>query len=46
MKFGGRMPWRGAAICETLKIAFMIGKHRSKGDLKNHLKDRSFHLVH
>ena len=31
MKFDGRMPWRATAICETLKIAFMIGKHRSKG---------------
>ena len=46
MKIGGRIPWNATAICETYEIACLMGKHRSKGDLKNHLKDRSFHLVH
>ena len=46
MKIGGRIPWDATAIRETYKIACLMGKQRSKVDLENHLKDRSFHLVH
>ena len=34
------------AICEMFKTGCLVGKHSSKGDLANHLKDQSFHLVH
>ena len=46
MKNGGRIPWNVTAICEIFKISCLTGKHHTKGDLKHHLKDRLFHVVH
>ena len=46
MKNGVRIPWKVTAVCETFKIYCLTGKLRTKGVLKNHLKDRSFRLVH
>ena len=42
MNIGGRIPWNVIAICEILRINLLMGKHRSRGDLVNHLQDRSF----
>ena len=46
MKIRGRVPWNVSAICEIFRTDCLMGEPRTKGDLVNHLKDRSFHLVH
>ena len=46
MKNGGQIPWNAIPICETLKIFCLMGRLHTKDVLKNHLKDRSFRLVH
>ena len=39
VKIGGWFSWNATAICETLKTGCVIGNHRSKDDLANHLKE-------
>ena len=46
VKIGGWFSWNATAICETLKTGCVIGNHRSKGDLANHLEERSFNSDH
>ena len=46
MKIGGQIPWNAIHICETFKISYLVGKPHMKDVLGNHLKDRSFRLVH
>ena len=46
MKVGGQIPWNVTPICETFKISCLMGRRPMKDVLGNHLKDRSFRLVH
>ena len=47
VKTGGQIPWNAVPICETFKISYLMGRpHMMKDVLGNHLKDRSFRLVH
>ena len=46
MKIGGQILWNAVPICETFKTSCLMGKVHTKGVLGNHLKDRSFRLVH
>ena len=46
MKVGGQIPWNVTPICETVKISCLVGKLHTRDALGNHLKDRSFRLVH
>ena len=40
MKNGGLIPWNVTAICEMSKTSWQMGKHRMKGDFRNHLMDQ------
>ena len=42
-KYKGRAVLR---ICETSQIYYLMGRRPMKDVLGNHLKDRSFHVVH
>ena len=46
MKNGGQIPWNVTPICETSQIYYLMGRRPMKDVLENHLKDRSFRLVH
>ena len=46
MKIGGQIPWNVIPICEICKISCLMGKHHTRDVLGNHVKDRSFRLVH
>ena len=46
MKIGGQIPWNAIPVCETFKISYLMGKLHTRDVLGNHLKDRSFRLVH
>ena len=46
MKIGGQIPWNATPICETFKISYLMGRPHMRDVLGNHLKDRSFRLVH
>ena len=46
MKIGGQIPWNALPICEALRISHLMGKPRLRDVLGNHLKDRTFRLVH
>ena len=46
MKVGGQIPWNVTPICKTSQICCLMGRRPMKDVLENHLKDRSFHLVH
>ena len=46
MKIGGQIPWNVIPIFETFKISCLMGKHHTRDVLGNHVKDRSFRLVH
>ena len=46
MKIGGLIPWNAAPVCEKFKICFLTGRPHMRDVLGNHLKDRSFRLVH
>ena len=46
MKSGGLIRWNAVAGCETSKTSCLTGRPHLKDALGNHLKDRSFHLVH
>ena len=46
MKIGGQVLWNAILICETSQICYLMGKHHTRDVLGNHLKDRSFRLVH
>ena len=46
MKIGVQILWNVIPICETFKICCLMGKLHTRDVLGNHLKDRSFHLVH
>ena len=46
MKIGGQILWNATPICETFKISCLMGKHHTRDVLGNHLKDRSFRVVH
>ena len=46
MKIGGQIPWNAIPICETFKISYLMGRLHMRDVLGNHLKDRSFRLVH
>ena len=46
MKIGGQIPWNVTPICETFKISCLMGRPHMRDVLGNHLKDRSFRLVH
>ena len=46
MKVGGQILWNVSPFCETSQIYFLMGKHRMRDALGNHLKDQLFHLVH
>ena len=46
MKIGGQIPWNAILICETFKISCLMGRPQMRDVLGNHLKDRSFRLVH
>ena len=46
MKIGGRIPWNALPICETFKISYLMGRPHVTDVLGNHLRDRSFRLVH
>ena len=37
---------RQTALCETFKISCLMGKLNTRDVLENHLKDRSFRLIH
>ena len=43
---GGQIPWNVIPICDTFKISCLMGKLHTRDVLGNHLKDRSFRLVH
>ena len=45
-KLVGRFYGMLIPICETFKISCLMGKLHTKDVLENHLKDRSFRLVH
>ena len=38
--------WNVIPFCETFKISCRMGKYRKRDVLENHLKDRSFRLIH
>ena len=40
MKNGGRIPWNASAICETLKISCLMGRHPWKGGSECLLTDQ------
>ena len=42
----GQIPWNAVPICEKFKTSWPTGNLHTKGVLENHLKDRSFRLVH
>ena len=46
MKIGGQIPWNVTLIFEMLQISYLMGKHRMRDALGNHLNHRLFHLVH
>ena len=46
MKIGGQILGNVTPICETSQIYYLIGRRPMKDVLGNHLKDRSFRLVH
>ena len=46
MTIGGQIPWNALPNCETFKISCLMGRLHMRDVLGNHLKDRSFHLVH
>ena len=46
MKIGGQIPWNAIPICEIFKISLLMGRPHMRDVLGNHLKDRSFRLVH
>ena len=46
MKVGGQIPWNVTPICETSQFYYLMGRRPMKDVLENHLKDRSFRLVH
>ena len=46
MKIGRQIPWNVTPICETFKIYYLMDGRPVKDVLGNHLKDRSFRLVH
>ena len=46
MEIGGQILWNVIPICETFKISCLMGKLHARDVLENHLKDRSFRLVH
>ena len=46
MKVGGQILWNVLPICEIFKISCRMGKLHTRDALGNHLKDRSFRLVH
>ena len=46
MNNGWQIPWNVTPICETSQIYYLMGRRPMKNILGNHLKDRSFHLVH
>ena len=46
MKIGGQIPWNVTPVCETSQICCLMGRRPMKDVLGNHLKDRSFRLVH
>ena len=46
MKNGGQILWNVTPICETSQIYCLMGRRPMKDVLGNHLKDRSFRLVH
>ena len=46
MRIGGHILWNVTPICETFDISCLLGKHHTRNVLGNHLKDRSFRLVH
>ena len=46
MKNGGQIPWNVVPICKTSQIYYLMGRRPMKDALGNHLKDRSFRLVH
>ena len=45
-EIGGQILWNAIPICETFKISCLMGKLHTRDVLGNHLKDRSFRLVH
>ena len=45
MKVGGLIQWNAIAIYEMFKTSWQMEKHLLKGDVENHLKDRSFRPV-
>ena len=46
MKVCGQILWNGIPICETSQIYYLMGRRPMRDVLGNHLKDRSFRLVH
>ena len=46
MKIGVQILWNATPICETSQISCLMGKLHTRDVLGNHLKDRSFRLVH
>ena len=46
MKVGGQILWNVRLICETSQIYYLMGRRPMRDVLGNHLKDRSFRLVH
>ena len=46
MNSGGQILWNVKPICETFKTSCLMVKHHMRDALGNHLKDRSFRLVH
>ena len=46
MKIGWQILWNVTLIFETCKISCLMGKLHMRDVLGNHVKDRSFRLVH
>ena len=46
MKIGGQILWNTIPICETSQICCLMRKLHPRDVSENHLKDRSFRLVH
>ena len=46
MKIGGQIPWIAIPICEAFTISYLLGRPHMRDVLGNHVKDRSFRLVH
>ena len=46
VKIGGQIPWNAFPICETFKSSCLMGRPHMREVLGNHLKNRSFRLVH